>query len=61
MGRGAGRKGGASVATEVAKPQTFDGTLSKVSRFIGVCRLYIKIRLRDIPVKEQIQWILFYI
>ena len=44
-----------SAATEVAKPQTFDGTPSKVSRFVGACRLYIKMRLRDVPVEEQIQ------
>ena len=51
----AGRGRGISAATKVAKPQTFDGTLSKISGFVGVCRLYIKIRLRDIPVEEQIQ------
>ena len=52
---GEAEKGGdTSAATKVAKPQTFDGTLSKISGFVGACRLYIKIRLRDIPVEEQI-------
>jgi len=46
---------GAVAATEVTKPQTFDGTPLKVSRFVGVCKLYIRIRLRDLPVEEQIQ------
>ena len=32
----------------------------KVSRFVGACRLYIRIRLRDVPVEEQIQWVLSY-
>ena len=56
------KRGGSAVvaAMEVTKLQTFDGTPSKVSRFVGACRLYIKMRLRDVPVEEQIQWILFY-
>jgi len=58
-GRGGG--GGVSPATEVAKPQTFDGTLSKVSGFVGVCKLYIKMRLRESLVEEQVQWILSYV
>ena len=58
-GRGVG--GGTSAATEVTKPQTFDGTPSKVSRFIGACKLYIRMRLRESAVEEQIQWILSYI
>jgi len=58
-GRGVG--GGASVATEVAKPQTFDGTLSKVSRFIGVCKSYVRMRLREASVEEQVNWVLSYV
>ena len=58
-GRGVG--GGASAATEVAKPQTFDGTPSKVSGFIGACKLYVRMRLREALVEEQIQWILSYV
>jgi len=54
-------RGGTSAATNVAKPQTFDGTPLKVSRFVGACKLYIKIRLREAAVEEQIQWILSYV
>ena len=53
--------GGGVAATEVAKPQTFDRTLSKISGFVGSCKLYIKMRLRDMPVEEQIQWVLSYV
>jgi len=63
VGGTAGRRvgGGVLAATEVAKPQTFDGILSKVSRFVGACKLYIKMRLRESSVEEQIQWILSYV
>ena len=57
--RGVGRD--ALAATEVAKLQTFDGTPSKVSRFIEACKLYVRIKLRESTVKEQIQWILSYV
>jgi len=56
-----GAGGGASPATEVAKPQTFDGTPSKVSRFTGACKLYVRMRLREASVEEQVQWILSYV
>jgi len=47
--------GGTVAATEVAKPQTFDGTPSKVSGFLSACKLYIGMRLRESSVEEQIQ------
>ena len=61
VGAGAGRGGGTSAATEVAKLQIFDGTPLKVSGFVGACRLYIKMKLRDASVEEQVHCILSYV
>lgn len=39
-------------ATEVAKPQIFDSTSLKVLRFILVCKLYIRMKLREESVED---------
>ena len=54
-------EGDTSAATEVAKPQTFDGAPSKVSGFVAAYKLYIRMRLRESSVEEQIQWVLSYV
>ena len=45
----------------MAKPQIFDRTLSKVSGFVGACRIYIKTKLREASVETQINWVLSYV
>ena len=46
---------------DVAKPQLFDGALSKVSGFIIGCKLYIRNKLAGATVEEQMQWILSHV
>ena len=38
---------------EVIKLQTFNGEVSKVLDFLAVCKLYIRMRMRDVLVEEQ--------
>jgi len=49
------------VGIEVARLQIFDGTLSKISEFVTACKLYIKMKMREVEIEEQIQWILSYV
>ena len=46
---------------EVAKLDIFNREVEKVGRFIMVCRLSLRIKLRGAIVEEQVQWILSYV
>ena len=45
---------------EVAKPAIFNGEVGKVGGFITVCRLFLRMKLRETTVEEQMQWVLSY-
>ena len=51
----AARGGRGATSTEIAKPQVFDGTSAKIPGFVTAYRLYIKMRMREAPLEEQVQ------
>ena len=59
-GRTGGVGGGAAVNIKVAKPQVFDGILSKVLGFVMAYKLYLKMKMNRTALEEQIQLILSY-
>ena len=46
---------------EVAKPAIFNGEAGKVGGFIMACRLFLRMKLREATVEEQVQWVLSYV
>jgi len=50
-----GKEGVIITSMKVARLQVFDGTSSKISDFVMTCRLYIRMKIREVVVEEQIQ------
>jgi len=46
---------------EVAKQAIFSGEAEKVGGFITACRLYLRMKIREATVEEQVQWVLSYV
>jgi len=46
---------------DIAKPLMFNKNTSKVSGFLMAYRLHFRTKIRDISVKEQVQWVLLYV
>jgi len=46
---------------EVAKLAIFNGEAGKVGGFIMACRLFLRMKLREAAVEEQVQWVLSYV
>jgi len=62
--QGAGREAtGSNMGShmEVAKPAIFNGEAAKVGGFITACRLFLRMKMRESTVEEQVQWVLSYV
>jgi len=46
---------------EVAKPAIFNGEAGRVEGFVTACRLYLRMKIREVMVEEQVQWVLSYV
>ena len=60
-GRGALEESNIGPNMEIAKPPVFNGKVGRVEGFITAYRLYLRMKMREATVEEQIQWILLHI
>ena len=46
---------------KMAKLPIFNGEVGKVGGFIIACRLYLRMKMREATVEEQVQWMLSFV
>ena len=46
---------------EVATPAIFNGEAGKVEGFVIMCRLYLRMKMREATVEEQVFWVLSHV
>jgi len=46
---------------EVAMPAIFNGETGKVGGFVTACRLYLRMKMREVMVEEQVFWVLSHV
>ena len=46
---------------EVAKPAIFNEEAGKMGGFVTTCRLYLRMKMREVTIEEQVFWILSYV
>jgi len=46
---------------EMAKPAIFNEEAGKVGEFVITCRLYLRMKMKETTVEEQVQWVLSYV
>jgi len=46
---------------EVTRPQVFNGKMEKMSMFINVARIYIRMKMSEEAVMTQVAWVLSYV
>ena len=53
-------RGATGANMEMAKPTIFNGEAGRVGGFVMACRSYIRIKMREHMVEEQVLWVLSY-